>query len=232
MKISRGRIFDTFILYRGRTALILAFFLSRHLVMVRWQCGYLYSLLFFMTLFLLIDNICAAVIKKGMIRGDRVLLPSLILIAGCHFTENIAVLNLMTVFLSFLFLYRDAVYGVRMRGRNLFRERTASAKCVVLNGTSVIIEYGDGIRYVDGKSEYLEIITAARDAVNGCLADLDLYVDRYVKKQKNPDMTRFVHLKGDETGNVLVIERDVIDRGMFEEIENYEKKNGFFEKNE
>ena len=115
-----------------------------------------------------------------------------------------------------------------MNNRNIFRKKTSSAECVVLNNTSVIIEVGNGIKYVDGISEYIEIVEAACDAVDGCLEDLNLYVDRYIKKKKNPEISRFLHLIGDEEGNINVVERDIINRDLYDSIEEYIRKNRLF----
>ena len=156
------------------------------------------------------------------------LLPAIILVAGCDLTHNMLALDIVVVVLSVVLFSRDVINNFKMNNRNIFRKKTSSAECVVLNNTSVIIEVGNGIKYVDGISEYIEIVEAACDAVDGCLEDLNLYVDRYIKKKKNPEISRFLHLIGDEEGNINVVERDIINRDLYDSIEEYIRKNRLF----
>lgn len=228
--MNKNKLFDLYMVHRGKAAIVMSVLIARHIALrEKWQFNYLYPLLLFAILYMLFDIIYAAVNKKGEIKGDKILLFAGILVMKWDFDKNMLMINVMVVAVSLVLFSRDVINNFRLNNRNIFRNKTSSAKCVVLNNTSVIIEVGDGIKYVDGKSEYMEIVEAACDAVNGCLEDLNLYVDRYVKKKKNPEITRFLHLFGDEEGNVRIVERDIIDRNLYDSIEKYIRDNGLFQ---
>lgn len=227
--MSKNKIWDMYMLHRGKAAIIISVLIARHIIVrSEWQFNYLYPLLIFSTLYMVADIVYATVKKVGTIQGDKVLLPAIILVAGCDLTHNMLALDIVVVVLSVVLFSRDVINNFKMTNRNIFRKKTSSAECVVLNNTSVIIEVGNGIKYVDGISEYIEIVEAACDAVDGCLEDLNLYVDRYIKKKKNPEISRFLHLIGDEEGNINVVERDIINRDLYDSIEEYIRKNRLF----
>lgn len=227
--MSKNKIWDMYMLHRGKAAIIISVLIARHIIVrSEWQFNYLYPLLIFSTLYMVADIVYATVKKVGTIQGDKVLLPAIILVAGCDLTHNMLALDIVVVVLSVVLFSRDVINNFKMNNRNIFRKKTSSAECVVLNNTSVIIEVGNGIKYVDGISEYIEIVEAACDAVDGCLEDLNLYVDRYIKKKKNPEISRFLHLIGDEEGNINVVERDIINRDLYDSIEEYIRKNRLF----
>lgn len=227
--MSKNKIWDMYMIHRGKAAIIMSVLIARHIIVrSEWQFNYLYPLLIFATLYMVADIVYATVKKVGTIQGDKVLLTAFILVAGCDLTHNMLALDIMVVVLSVVLFSRDVINNFKMTNRNIFREKTSSAECVVLNNTSVIIEVGNGVKYVDGISEYIEIVEAACDAVDGCLENLNLYVDRYIKKKKNPEISRFLHLIGDEEGNINVVERDIINRDLYDSIEEYIRKNRLF----
>lgn len=227
--MSKNKIWDMYMLHRGKAAIIISVLIARHIIVrSEWQFNYLYPLLIFSTLYMVADIVYATVKKVGTIQGDKVLLPAIILVAGCDLTHNMLALDIVVVVLSVVLFSRDVINNFKMTNRNIFRKKTSSAECVVLNNTSVIIEVGNGIKYVDGISEYIEIVEAACDAVDGCLENLNLYVDRYIKKKKNPEISRFLHLIGDEEGNINVVERDIINRDLYDSIEEHIRKNMLF----
>lgn len=227
--MSKNKIWDMYMIHRGKAAIIMSVLIARHIIVrSEWQFNYLYPLLIFAMLYMVADIVYATVKKVGTIQGDKVLLTAFILVAGCDLTHNMLALDIVVVVLSVVLFSRDVINNFKMTNRNIFRKKTSSAECVVLNNTSVIIEVGNGIKYVDGISEYIEIVEAACDAVDGCLEDLNLYVDRYIKKKKNPEISRFLHLIGDEEGNINVVERDIINRDLYDSIEEYIRKNRLF----
>ena len=227
--MSKNKIWDMYMIHRGKAAIIMSVLIARHIIVrSEWQFNYLYPLLIFAMLYMVADIVYATVKKVGTIQGDKVLLTAFILVAGCDLTHNMLALDIVVVVLSVVLFSRDVINNFKMTNRNIFRKKTSSAECVVLNNTSVIIEVGNGIKYVDGISEYIEIVEAACDAEDGCLEDLNLYVDRYIKKKKNPEISRFLHLIGDEEGNINVVERDIINRDLYDSIEEYIRKNRLF----
>ena len=66
--MSKNKIWDMYMLHRGKAAIIISVLIARHIIVrSEWQFNYLYPLLIFSTLYMVADIVYATVKKVGTI---------------------------------------------------------------------------------------------------------------------------------------------------------------------